>query len=257
MTEDRLPWRASLTLLLAASATILAAGPASRRAAATAPATAAAAATAAATRPAPDRSTPTAALAAYFDAQRRLNADDLQSLITVTDPDKLQYVQIVLNWMLWTHAFERAAIAKFGPAGLKVLGYLRSQDDQLALDARRLAHADTEFSDDRSQATVFLPVEPDRPTGLQADRFFFLDTYTLRHTADGWRVDFLKTYDCADPAKESLYRFEAGAFPRLATAMKDLTDQLSATPQKFTSAAMLQAAWDQHLNAIYTQVPDK
>ncbi|HVS70592.1 MAG TPA: hypothetical protein VHQ47_04985 [Phycisphaerae bacterium] len=236
-----------VAVLLAATAAAIAADTATRPAAA-----------GAASHPALDRSTPTAALATYFDAQRHLNLDDLQAMITVTDPDKLQYVQIVLNWMLWTHAFERAAIAKFGPAaGLKVLGYLRSQDDQIALDDNRLKHADVQFSDDRSQASVFLPVEPDRPPGLQADRFFFLDKYILRHTADGWRVDFLQTYDCADPARDSLYRFEAGTFPRLATAMKNLSDQLSAQPTRFTSAAMLQEAWDRQLNAIYSQVPGK
>lgn len=213
--------------------------------------TATATTSAPATRKAVDRSTPRAALAAYIDAQRAVNAAAVNDLVTITDVQKQPYVDLVLNWMLWSHYLERAAVRKFGPdEGRTVLGNQRTAEEHFTLDAQRLKDATVEYSPDRTTATVFLKVEPHRPEGLQTDRFSFLDRYVLLKTRDGWRIDFLNTYDCADPQKESLYRFEAGVFPRVATAMKELSDQLAAG--EITSAAQLKTLLDARIEASYT-----
>jgi hypothetical protein len=222
----------------------------------TRPATTPGAATATATRKAVDRSTPRAALAAYLAAQHATDAATLDDLLVVTDPGKQQYVQIVTNWMLWSRYLERAAVQKFGhDEGMSVFGNLRTAEDQFAIDQKRLPQATVEYAPDRRSATLFLKVEPNRPAGLQTDRFSFLDRYMLLETPDGWRVDFLKTYDCADPEKDELYRFEARVFPLLATAMKDLADKLAAGD--FSSAAQLKAALDARTDASYTGKPAK
>jgi hypothetical protein len=211
----------------------------------------AAATRSATTRKAVDRSNPRAVLAAYIDAQRSVNAAEVKELIAVTDSVKQPYVDLVLNWMLWSHYLERAAVRKFGvDEGRTVLGNQRTAEEHFDLDARRLKDATVEYSPDRTTATLFMKVEPDRPAGLQTDRFSFLDRYVLIKAADGWRIDFLQTYDCADPQKEPLYHFEAGVYPLIATAMKELSEKLAAG--EITSAAELKKELDARTEASYS-----
>ncbi len=208
-------------------------------------------ASAPATRKAVDRSTPRAAMEAYFQAWRAISVADVNDATVVSDPKMRQYADIVLNWMAWTRYLERAAVKKFGrDAALGITGRLRTADEQLDLDQKRLPAASIDYAPDHASATLFLRVEPGRPDGLQVDRFSFLDRYFLVHSPDGWRVDFLKTYDCQDPDKDALYRFEARMYPLLATALKELSDKLAAGD--FATPAALKAELDARTEASYS-----
>jgi hypothetical protein len=217
--------------------------------------------TAPATRPEVrvDLSTPLAALSSYFRAQQSMDLTAIEKTIITTQPGKLPYVGVVLNFRLWRHYLERQAIGKFGrEAGLAVEGQQRSYDEQLALDLKRIGDAAVELShaegNHHQTAKVFLTVEPDRPVGLQTDRFDFLDVYYLTKTDDGWKVDFLKTTDSFDDDREPLLKFEAGVFPVMANALKDLSEKVQ--KGQIATADELKAALQEQWNKAYGGSPD-
>jgi hypothetical protein len=205
--------------------------------------------TAPATRPAVaiDLTTPAAALASYFRAQQALDLDALRKTFDVSDPQQAPYVERLINFRLWRHYLERQAIRRFGKEqGLTVEGHARALDDQLALDLTRLKDAAVEQTPAQgaapAAAKVFLKVEPDRPAGLQTDRFDFLDTYYLVRTPAGWKVDLLRTFDCVGEDKLPLMKYEAGVFPVVAASLKDLAEGLA--KGDYPTAAALKTAYD-------------
>jgi hypothetical protein len=199
---------------------------------------------------APDLATPQSALAAYLHARQRIDIAAVNATVDIAPSYRKGYADRVINYQLWMHYLERAAIKAFGKSdALRVAGHIRSLDDQLALDLDRLKNAKLEYSDDRTQATLFLPIEKDRPAGLQIDRFNFLDVYILRKTDAGWKLDYLRTHDSLDPAKQQQYQFEEAVFPLMATAVKELADQLE--KGRFKSADDLKAALDEKWKSTY------
>jgi hypothetical protein len=205
-----------------------------------------------------DLSTPAAALDSYFRARRATDIVAINKTLATTEPRKQLYVDVAVNFLMWRHYLERQAVQKFGKeAAIKVEGHARSLDDQFALDARRLTEATVELAkaqgDTPETAKLFLKVEPGRPEGLQTDRFEFLDIYWLIKTPDGWKVDFLKTYDCLGDDKEPLLKFEAGIFPIMANAFRDLTTKLQ--QGAFPSANALKSALQEQWNKTYGDPP--
>jgi hypothetical protein len=167
------------------------------------------------------------ALQNYFVAQKVGDQAVLKKTIEVTNPQKNEYADAVLSFQLWSRYFERKAVDKFGKeAGMGIQGHARTYDDQYAVDMKRIRDANVQYSVDRNSATVYLRVELNRPENLQVDRFEFLDVYQMIKAADGWKVDFLKTYKCLDPEQEEVYQSEAAAFPRMARVCSELSEQL-------------------------------
>src|SRR5271154_4883555 len=168
-----------------------------------------------------DLATPQSALASYLHAQQAIDIAAIDKTIHVSPTYRKDYVECVTTYQLWSHTLERDAVKAFGNAeGIRVEGHARSLDDQITLDLKRLTTANVEYNDDQTAATVFLPIEKDRPAGLQIDRFNFIDVYKLRKTDDGWKIDYVSTYDCDDAGKEQQYKFEFTVFSQMAGAVK-------------------------------------
>ena len=197
-----------------------------------------------ATAPAVDLSTPQAALTAYLHAQQKIDVAAIQSLVVVSPSYRQDYANVVINHEAWMHYLERAAIKAFGrEAGMGVVGHARPLDEQIDLDLDRLKNANIEYTEGRTEAKIFLAVEKDRPAGLQIDRFDFVDVFCFQKVADGWKLDFLRTYDSSDPAQNQQYRYERRVFPPMATAAKDLAERLK--KGEFKTAEALKGSLDE------------
>ncbi len=196
------------------------------------------------TAPTVDLSTPQAALTAYLHAREKIDVAAIQSFVVVSPSYRQDYANVAINYEAWMHYLERAAIKSFGrDAGMGIEGHARPLDEQITLDLDRLKNANVEYNDSRTEAKIFLPVEKDRPAGLQIDRFNFVDLYCFQKMADGWKLDFLRTYDSSDPAQNQQYRYERRVFPPMATAAKDLAERLK--KGEFKTAEALKGALDE------------
>ncbi|MGN6368814.1 MAG: hypothetical protein ACTHN5_11180 [Phycisphaerae bacterium] len=203
----------------------------------------------AATRPAVDLSTPTATLAGYLHAMEKIDVAGMQRLVVVSPSYRQDYANVVMNYEAWMHYLERAAIATFGrEPGMAVEGHVRPLDEQIALDLDRLKQANVEYNEPRTEAKVFLPVEKDRPAGLQTDRFNFVDLFYLKKTEEGWKLDYLRTYGSSDPSQNQQYHYERRVFPPMATAAKELSKQLK--KGEFKTAEALKGALDAKWKAL-------
>ena len=111
-----------------------------------------------------------------------------------------------------------------------------------------------EFPDDLLYApdyNLWLREEPDGAVTLGLSAYgcaLYGQIFAFTPKRDGWRIDFLRTYDCGDPEKEALYRFEAGVLPLIATAMKELSEKLN----DFASFADLKKELDARTEASYS-----
>ncbi len=197
-----------------------------------------------ATAPAVDLSTPSAALTAYLHAQQKIDVAGIEAVVIVSPSYRQDYANVVINYEAWTHYLERAAIKAFGrEAGMGVEGHGRPLDEQIDLDLERLKSANIEYNESRTEAKVFLVVEKDRPAGLKIDRFNFVDVYCFQKVAEGWKLDFLRTYESSDAAQNQQYRYERRVFPPMATAKKDLAERLKSG--EFKTAEGLKGALDE------------
>ena len=159
--------------------------------------------------------------------RQKIDAAGIQGLVVVSPSYRQDYADVVINYQAWMHYLERAAIKAFGrEAGMGVGGHVRPLDEQIDLDLERLKNANVEYNEGRKGATVFLAVEKDRPAGLRIDRFNFVDVYYFQKGAEGWKLDFLRTYGSSDPAQNQQYRYERRVFPPMATAAKELAERL-------------------------------
>ncbi|HUO09135.1 MAG TPA: hypothetical protein VM008_12585 [Phycisphaerae bacterium] len=206
-----------------------------------------------ATAPAIDLSTPQAALEAVLHAEQKIDAAGLGKLLVVTPSYRQGYVDRVVNYQMWMHYLERESIKAFGrEAGLTVEGHVRSLDEQIALDEGRVKNANVEYNADKTEAALYLPIEGDRPAGLQTDRFNFVDVYRFKKMDDGWKLDFLRTYDSGDPRQNQQYSFEEQVFPQMAAAVKELAARLK--KGEFRSAAEVKRALDAKWDALYAEM---
>jgi hypothetical protein len=197
-----------------------------------------------------DLKDPQAALKTYLLAQQAMDAKIIKDMTAVTTAAKKPLVDIYINYNLWVLYLERQANLKFGPAeGLKVFSHVRTLDDQLALDLKRVREPSVDYSVNRDTATVYLRVERNRPDGLKTDRFAYLDAYYFIKQGDQWKLDYLKTYECNDADKETQYAFEAGVFPKMITAMKQLAEDVKAG--KFRDAEVLHSTLDTKWKEAY------
>jgi len=197
-----------------------------------------------------DLATPQSALASYLCAQQAIDMAAIEKTIQISPTYRRDYVECATTYQLWSLALERAAVKAFGGVdGIRVEGHARSLDDQITLDLERLKTANVEYNDDQTAATIFLPIEKDRPAGLQIDRFNFIDVYKLRKTNDGWKIDYVRTYDCNDASKEQQYKFEQTVFSRMAGAIKKLVERLK--KGEFKTADDLKAALDGQWKETY------
>lgn len=197
-----------------------------------------------------DLKDPQAALKTYLLAQQAMDYKTIKDMTAVSDAAKKPLVDIYINYNLWTLYLERQASVKFGPGeGLKVFSHVRSLDDQLVLDLKRVREPSVDYGVNRETATVYLRVERNRPEELKIDRFSYLDAYHFIKQADGWKLDYLKTYECNDAEKESQYQFEAGVFPKMIKAMKALAEEIKSG--KFRDAEMVHSAMDTKWKEAY------
>ncbi len=176
-----------------------------------------------------DLKDPQAALKTYFLAQQTLDSATIKKVIVISDTTKAGLADVTITYYLWSHYLERQAIAKFGEAeGMTVLSHLRSLDEQLTMDLKRVVLGNVDYSTDRTKATIYLRVERNRPEGLQTDQYTFLDSYHLVKDGSVWKVDYLKTYGLVDPEKEQQYQFNMGIFPKMVVVLKELSTDVRA-----------------------------
>ena len=175
-----------------------------------------------------DQTDPQTGLASYLKARKGMDYAAIQKCIVCTDSTKKAFVDVLINYNMWSFYLERTAIAKFGPAnGLTVLGHLRSVDTQITMDLKRVLEANITYSGNRDSADIYLRVERDRPEGLQAsDQLNFLDHYVMIKQGSDWKVDYIKTYQCDDPEKEDTYKYQTEAYPKISKAMKEISAQI-------------------------------
>jgi len=191
---------------------------------------------------------PQAALQTYLQAQKAMDFKTIQAMTAVTTASKKQLVETYIKYNLWCVYLERQANLKFGPGeGIKVLAHVRSLDDQLALDLKRVREANIDYSVDRDKATLYLRVERNRPEGVDnlIDRFVYLDKYVFIKEGADWKLDYLKTYRCDEPDKEQQYQFEGGVFPKMVKAMKEMSEDIKAGKYRDADAAhyALESKW--------------
>jgi hypothetical protein len=206
-----------------------------------------------------DLSTAKGAVQSYFRARQDLDYKSVMAVLTVTEEGRKPWVPIALNFLLWRQKVERDAIKAFGgQEGLKVIGRVRTMDEQLALDLKRLETAAVEQkSGDGGSMTakVILTPEKGAPEGLQSDRFEYLDEYFVVKTEDGWKLDFLKTAESAGVDKETQVRFEAGVFPAMSAEFKKVSEGIGNGQYKTAAEAKaaVDAAWERAYQGATTQ----
>lgn len=201
-----------------------------------------------ATAPAPDLSEPRKALAAYLDASRNINFKALQACILVTDHAQANAVNIDLTYNLWLNYFERACVAKFGPEeGLKVVGRLRCNEDQMALDVKRAAAAnlDLDPADPTKKATLYLRPERNPIPGWRPK-----ETYYLARDGKDWKIDYLKTYGFDNAENEENRKISLGVYPKLSLAYQKLCQRVK--NGDFKSADEAKMAFDKAIEDSYT-----
>jgi len=161
-------------------------------------------------------------------ANDKETAATLKRLTAVTAPAKERYVSSLTNYLLWTRYLERRAIEKWGKEdGMRILGHVRSFDDQYVIDSRRVREANVQYNSSKTTATIHLRIEMNRPENLQmGDTFNFLDSYEMIKVGGEWKLDFIKTYKRLEADDEEDLRAEMLAIPRMTKVLSELCDQL-------------------------------
>ncbi|MCL2640075.1 MAG: hypothetical protein FWD53_04450 [Phycisphaerales bacterium] len=177
------------------------------------------------------------ALQDYLYAQYANDKDTaatLKRLTAVTDSAKERYVSALTNYLLWMRYLERRAIEKWGKEdGMRILGHVRTFDDQYVIDSRRVREANVQYNSTKTTATIHLRIEMNRPENLQmGDSFNFLDSYEMIKVGGEWKLDFLKTYKKLEADDDEDLRSEMMAIPRMTKVIRELCEQMKASQIK-------------------------
>jgi len=198
-----------------------------------------------------DFSDPTKAFESYLKAQKKFDFKALKECVWIGPPEQAARVDIFLTYNLWQNYLERAAVAKYGvEQGMTVLGHLRTYEQQIDVDLKRLplANVDPEPGN-ADRATLFLKPEKNPIPDYKTE-----DTFYFRRVGGLWKLDYVRTYDLANAERAEELKNQEILYPRIAKAFKKLSEEVKAN--KYRKAEDVKGAvaqaWD---NALAPEGP--
>ena len=188
-----------------------------------------------------DFSSPDKTFETYLKAMQGFHFATLKECVVVTLPEKARLVESHLTFLLWQNYLEREAIRKFGAEeGLTVLSHSRSYEQQIAIDLKRLPLSNVDVDPgDKTIAILYLKPERNPPVDLKPDEVFH-----FKKVGSAWKLDYIKTrrLDDPDPDRQEALKLNESLYPKMALAMKTLTEQVKRGD--FKTAADVKLALD-------------